>query len=159
MRILCPYGRPVGLFCEVMDMLALKAVISKSFFQQIRPPHLPPFPPCIPLLPRDGRISKVCLWFWTQFSIPVVLYIPPPVPDFVFMKRGHLKCPVQAQQLPLQPHHSFRSSTKGGEIFLPFFLLTEGSVHFCVLTHPWFPPYFESLSLEAGEEAEAFVCS
>lgn len=91
--------------------------------------------------------------------MPLVLYIPPPVPDFVFMKREHLKCPVQAQQLPPRPRHSFRSSTKGGECFLPFFLLTGLCALLCFNTTPDPPIHFGSLSLGAGEEAAAFVCS
>lgn len=142
MRILCPYGRPVGLFCEVMDILALKAVISKSsFFFFSRSDHHT-FPPSLrlPLLPRDGRISKVCLWFWTQSSIPVVLYIPPPVPDFVFMKGGISN--VLCRRSSCHCDHAILSEVqqREGSFFSLYFPLTGVSVHFCVLTHPWFPP-------------------
>ncbi len=33
-----------------------------------------------------------------------------------------------------------KGSGQKGTFFLPFFPLTGDSMHFCVLTHPWFPP-------------------
>lgn len=89
-RILCPYGRPVGLFCEVMDILALKAVISKSFFFFSVDQTTTPSPlPSASLYCHEMVVSPKCAFgFEHKSSIPVVLYIPPPVPDFVFMKGG-----------------------------------------------------------------------
>lgn len=82
----------------------------------------------------------------TNPQCPLSSTLPPPVPDFVFMKGGHLKCPVQAQQLPLRPRHPFRSSTKGGQLFLFFF--SPFDKRLCALLC-WTPSsfYFEALSL------------
>lgn len=70
-RILCPYGCPVGLFCGVMDILPLKAVIFKSFFfsrsdhQTFPLPSPPPF--------------TATRWSYLQ-SVPFVLNTNPQCP-------------------------------------------------------------------------------
>lgn len=77
--------------------------------------------------------------------MPLVPYIPPPVPDFVFMKKGasQMSCAGAAAATATMPF--FQKFNKGGAFFLPFFLLTGGSVYFCVLTPPLTPSSLPTL--------------
>lgn len=91
-------------------------------------------------------VSPKCAFrFEHKSSMPLVLYIPPPVPDFVFMKKGasQMSCAGAAAATATMPF--FQKFNKGGAFFLPFFLLTGGSVYFCVLTPPLTPPSLPAL--------------